>query len=81
MRPLASHGDHSRNIFSIQVRIAPRRWNPSLICTRLLKHALELKKPVMLLNIGPTRADGLPGVEKLDVPGGAIMRDVVKNIL
>ncbi|KAF9563089.1 DHS-like NAD/FAD-binding domain-containing protein [Agrocybe pediades] len=48
---------------------------------RLLKHALELKKPVMLLNVGPTRADGLPAVEKIDVPSGTVMRDVVKEIL
>ncbi|KDR80691.1 hypothetical protein GALMADRAFT_153142 [Galerina marginata CBS 339.88] len=45
---------------------------------RLLKHALEHKKPVMVLNVGPTRADSLPGLEKLDVPSGAIMRDVAR---
>ncbi|PPQ69834.1 hypothetical protein CVT26_014212 [Gymnopilus dilepis] len=48
---------------------------------RLLRHALELKKPVMLLNVGPTRADGLPGVEKIDVQAGLIMRDVAKNVV
>ncbi|KJA28037.1 hypothetical protein HYPSUDRAFT_130163 [Hypholoma sublateritium FD-334 SS-4] len=48
---------------------------------RLLKHALELKKPVMLLNVGPTRADGMPSVEKLDVPSGAVMRDVAKAVI
>ncbi|KAF8966357.1 DHS-like NAD/FAD-binding domain-containing protein [Flammula alnicola] len=48
---------------------------------RLLRHALELKKPVMLLNIGPTRADGIPGVEKLDVPSGLVMRDVARDVI
>ncbi|KAF8159489.1 DHS-like NAD/FAD-binding domain-containing protein [Crassisporium funariophilum] len=48
---------------------------------RLLKHALELKKPVMLLNLGPTRADGVPGVVKLDVPTGSVMRDVARAVI
>ncbi|ETW78651.1 hypothetical protein HETIRDRAFT_323334 [Heterobasidion irregulare TC 32-1] len=48
---------------------------------RLLKHALELQKPVLFVNVGPTRADGLPGVEKLDVPSGLVMRDVVKAVV
>ncbi|KAF5316651.1 hypothetical protein D9619_006428 [Psilocybe cf. subviscida] len=48
---------------------------------RLLKHALELKKPVMLLNVGPTRADGLPGIDKIDVPSGSVMREVAKEVL
>ncbi|PPQ67858.1 hypothetical protein CVT25_010297 [Psilocybe cyanescens] len=48
---------------------------------RLLKHALELKKPVILLNVGPSRADGLPGIVKLDIPSGAIMRDVARNVI
>lgn len=50
------------------------------ILIRLVKHAVELKKPVMLLNIGPTRADGLSGLVKLDVRSGAILRDVVKAV-
>ncbi|EMD39258.1 hypothetical protein CERSUDRAFT_112916 [Gelatoporia subvermispora B] len=48
---------------------------------RLLRHALELKKPVLLLNIGPTRADGIPGVEKLEIPSNLVMRDAVKAVL
>ncbi|KAI0305881.1 DHS-like NAD/FAD-binding domain-containing protein [Multifurca ochricompacta] len=44
---------------------------------RLLKHALELRKPVLYLNVGPTRADGLPGVDKLDIRTGTVMTDVV----
>jgi hypothetical protein len=35
--------------------------------TRLVKHALQLRKPVALLNLGPTRADGPAGIEKFDV--------------
>jgi len=48
---------------------------------RLLKHALELRKPVLYLNVGPTRADGIPGVEKLEIPTGEVMRDVAHRIL
>lgn len=48
---------------------------------RLLRHALELHKPVLLLNLGPTRADGLQGVEKIEISSGAVMRDVVKAVL
>ncbi|KAH9951208.1 DHS-like NAD/FAD-binding domain-containing protein [Amylocystis lapponica] len=48
---------------------------------RLLKHALELKKPVLLLNLGPTRADGLPGIDKIELASGTIMRDVVRAVL
>ncbi|EPT03010.1 hypothetical protein FOMPIDRAFT_1028993 [Fomitopsis schrenkii] len=48
---------------------------------RLLRHALELHKPVLLLNLGPTRADGLQGVEKIEIASGAVMRDVVKAVL
>ena len=46
----------------------------------MVKHALELSKPIALLNLGPTRADGLPGVEKLDVASGAVMRSVAKIV-
>ncbi|KAG1834105.1 DHS-like NAD/FAD-binding domain-containing protein [Suillus variegatus] len=48
---------------------------------RLVKHALELRKPVMLLNVGPTRADELPGVEKLEISSSLVLRDVVRAIL
>jgi len=48
---------------------------------RLLKHALELRKPVLYLNVGPTRADGMPGVEKLEIPTGEVMRDVAHRVL
>ena len=47
----------------------------------LLKYGLELGKPVMLLNVGPTRADGLPGVEKIDLPTGTILPTIAKEVL
>ncbi|EGO22442.1 hypothetical protein SERLADRAFT_451291 [Serpula lacrymans var. lacrymans S7.9] len=48
---------------------------------RLLKHALDLRKPVMILNVGPTRADALPGVEKIELASGLIIRDVVRAVI
>ncbi|GLB41678.1 putative sir2 family protein [Lyophyllum shimeji] len=48
---------------------------------RLLKHALELKKPVMLWNVGPTRGDGSSGVVKINMPTGFIIRDVVRAVI
>jgi NAD-dependent deacetylase sirtuin 4 len=48
--------------------------------TRLVKHALALSKPVALLNLGPTRADGLAGIEKLDIATGDVMRGVAKIV-
>jgi NAD+-dependent protein deacetylase sirtuin 4 len=47
----------------------------------LLKHALELKKPVLMLNVGPSRADGYPGVEKIEIASGMIMKEVVKAVM
>ena len=48
---------------------------------RLVKHALGQRKPVLLLNIGPTRADGLTGIETIEAPAGSIMREVVRQVL
>jgi NAD+-dependent protein deacetylase sirtuin 4 len=48
---------------------------------RLVRHAIEQSKPVLLLNVGPTRADDLPGVDKLEIPAGSIIRDVVRAVL
>ena len=45
---------------------------------RLLRHAVELKKPVLMLNVGPTRADTIPELEKIEIPSGSIIRDVVR---
>lgn len=48
---------------------------------RLVKHALELGKPVLLLNVGPTRADGLSGVDKIEIATSRVMRDTVRAVL
>jgi NAD-dependent protein deacetylase/lipoamidase sirtuin 4 len=47
----------------------------------LVKHALELRKPVLHLNVGPTRADGLPGVDKVEIPTSAVMSDVMDAVM
>ena len=48
---------------------------------RLLTYAIKLKKPVLLLNVGPTRADGLPGLVKLGVRSGAVLGDVTRAVM
>jgi hypothetical protein len=48
---------------------------------RLLKRAVELGKPVLLLNVGPSRGDGVPEIERIDMASGLIIRDVVKAVL
>ncbi|EIW58551.1 DHS-like NAD/FAD-binding domain-containing protein [Trametes versicolor FP-101664 SS1] len=48
---------------------------------RLVKHAIEKRKPVLVLNIGPTRAHELAGIEIIELPAGAIFREVVKRVL
>jgi hypothetical protein len=35
----------------------------------------------MMLNVGPTRADDLPGINKIELPTGLVMRDVAKSIM
>jgi hypothetical protein len=42
---------------------------------------LELKKPVILLNLGPTRADLLPNIEKINMASGAILVDVASLVM
>ncbi|KAF5338369.1 hypothetical protein D9611_012484 [Ephemerocybe angulata] len=48
---------------------------------RLVKHALELKKPAILLNVGPTRADLLPNLEKINMASGSVLIDVAKLLI
>lgn len=48
---------------------------------RLLRHAIDSQKPVMLLNVGPTRADTVSGVQKIDYPSGLVLRDVARLVL
>lgn len=47
----------------------------------LVKHALELKKPVMMINLGPSRADDLSGIEKLDVSTSLIMNEIARAVM
>ena len=53
----------------------------SFFLYRLLTYAIKLKKPVLLLNVGPTRADGLPGLVKLGVRSGAVLGDVTRAVM
>ena len=48
---------------------------------RIVKRALELQKPVFILNAGPTRADGLPGIGKVDALSGSVLPEVVRALL
>ncbi|KAG9313096.1 DHS-like NAD/FAD-binding domain-containing protein [Chiua virens] len=48
---------------------------------RLVKQALDLGKPVLLLNVGPTRADGLKGIDKIEISMSRVMRDAVRALL
>nr|GAT47264.1 NAD-dependent deacetylase [Mycena chlorophos] len=48
---------------------------------RLLKHAVELHKPVLVLNVGPSRADTVEEIERIDIASGLIIRDVVRAVL
>ncbi|KAJ7091452.1 DHS-like NAD/FAD-binding domain-containing protein [Mycena belliarum] len=48
---------------------------------RLLRHAVALGKPTLLLNVGPSRGDNVPELERIDMASGLIMRDVVKAVL
>jgi NAD-dependent deacetylase sirtuin 4 len=50
-----------------------------MIVVRLFKRAVELEKPIMILNIGPTRADpfvGRPQVEKVEWKAGEVLKAV-----
>ncbi|KAF8579902.1 DHS-like NAD/FAD-binding domain-containing protein [Ramaria rubella] len=47
---------------------------------RLVKHALETTKPVLILNVGPTRADGLPGIEKIEFSCGEALHGAAKML-
>lgn len=42
---------------------------------------MELHKPILMLNIGPTRADDIPGIEKIELPSGAVLRAAVSAVL
>ncbi|KAJ7180762.1 DHS-like NAD/FAD-binding domain-containing protein [Mycena filopes] len=48
---------------------------------RLLKSAVNLGKPVLLLNVGPSRGDTVEEVDRIDMASGLIIRDVVRAVL
>lgn len=48
---------------------------------RLIKQAVEAKKPVLILSVGPSRADGMPGVDKIEMKAGPVLKDVVELYL
>ncbi|KAG6836766.1 hypothetical protein H0H93_003544 [Arthromyces matolae] len=72
---------HKNNIHKPEVIFFGESIPQQIKDRSLLKHALELKKPVMMLNAGPTRADGIQGVVKIDMTSGTIIRDVVRAVL
>ncbi|CAE6427805.1 unnamed protein product [Rhizoctonia solani] len=47
---------------------------------RLLKHAIELNKPVMLLNLGPTRAHSVPEVEIIEAASRDVLRGAARAL-
>ena len=49
--------------------------------SRLLRHAVDLGKSVLIVNVGPTRADSLLGVEKVKVPAGLVLRNAVQTVM
>lgn len=46
-----------------------------------MKRALEMQKPVLMLNVGPTRADGLEGFEKIEWHSGTVLPDACELLL
>ncbi|KAK4684689.1 hypothetical protein P7C73_g5481, partial [Tremellales sp. Uapishka_1] len=50
-------------------------------CFRLVKQALEQKKPVLMISLGPSRADGLPGVEKMEREAGPVLRAYLDEVI
>ncbi|KAG8747102.1 hypothetical protein FRC11_012497, partial [Ceratobasidium sp. 423] len=47
---------------------------------RLLKHAVELNKPVMLLNLGPTRAHSVPQVQIIEAASSGVLRGAARAL-
>ena len=81
MRQTLPCWNDSSDIFRVQVSTQPCRREDIIHLPRLLKRALELNKPVLLLNVGPTRADPLPGFEKIELASGLVMRNAVRAVL
>lgn len=47
---------------------------------RLLKHAIELNKPTMLLNLGPTRAHSVPELEIIEAASSDVLRGAARAL-
>jgi len=84
-RPTLHSRHYARHLFSVPVcsrsPVSVPFWNFPHSSHSLLKRALELHKPVLYVNVGPTRADGLPGIDKLEVPTSVVMTDVVYAVV
>jgi NAD-dependent SIR2 family protein deacetylase len=48
---------------------------------RLIKAAREQGKPVFMVSLGPSRADDLTGVEKMERVAGPILRSFLDDYL
>ncbi|ORY31591.1 DHS-like NAD/FAD-binding domain-containing protein [Naematelia encephala] len=48
---------------------------------RLLKLASELEKPMLMISTGPSRADPLPGLEKMDREAGPVLRAYLDELV
>ncbi|XAO26266.1 hypothetical protein I312_105101 [Cryptococcus bacillisporus CA1280] len=48
---------------------------------RLVKLALDQKKPVLMISTGPSRADGLPGLEKMDRVAGDVLGTYLDSVV
>jgi NAD-dependent deacetylase sirtuin 4 len=48
---------------------------------RLVKQAVEHSKPVLMISTGPSRADGMKGLEKMDREAGTVLRAYLDELL
>ena len=48
---------------------------------RLVKQAIEHAKPVLMISTGPSRADGIKGLEKMDREAGPVLRAYLDELL
>jgi NAD-dependent deacetylase sirtuin 4 len=48
---------------------------------RLVKQAIEEEKPVLMITTGPTRADKLEGIGKMDKRAGEVLRAYLDELI
>lgn len=48
---------------------------------RLIKQAVEAQKPVLMVSLGPSRADALSGVEKIEMTSGPVLEQVLNRVI